>query len=152
MKCNSIRKEDYLVTVCVLCTLSLEVWLLLPNIIAVKSLMPIHTVAAHWVFIRTRIEVKLKERSFRKVYHSIFIIPLSLLIVNIWKMDIWLSMALFHYTSSTSRSFPSCLCVLQSFFSNSNFSCFSLSGGVSNIVQCSTLESACEYLINRSVF
>lgn len=36
----------------------MEVWLLAPNIIAMKSLMQILAVAAHWVFIKLGMEVK----------------------------------------------------------------------------------------------
>ncbi len=133
MKCNSVRKEDDFVTVCVLCTLSF--W----KIMLTKYYCCWFTLSLHIRFLLEWRHESNFRGGFLKVYHSRFIIPLSLLIVNIWKMEIWHSVAQFHYLV-----FPTCCsCVL---LSNPHLSCLSsLSGCVSNIVQCSTLE----YLIKK---
>lgn len=52
--------------------------LLLPNIIAVKSLMLIHIVAAHWVFLRMIFRPNVRKEVFPKVFVSRCIIPLCL--------------------------------------------------------------------------
>lgn len=100
MRCNSIRKEDDCVTVCVLCTLSCflnffcffpKVWLLPPNIIAVESLMP--TVSA---LLFGRGGGRSLERGF---YESV---SFHFLIVNIWMKEVLLAQVQSHFPKSSS--------------------------------------------------
>lgn len=106
MKCYSIRKEDNFVTVCVLCTLSF--WksdyyhrIYLPSCPWCRFT---HRCTC-WGFIS---EVKLQ-----KVYHSRFIIPVSLTCKYLEDGDLALSGPL--SLSNSTSVFPLCSCPLQSF-------------------------------------
>lgn len=143
MKCNSIRKEDDFVTVCVLCTLSF--WKSdCHQILLLLCPWCQFTVPAHWIWLKWGYKSNFRKEVFWKC-----IIPdlsfHSLLIVNIWKTEIRLSMAQFHYQALPPGLSP--LFMRSSvFLSNPHLSCLPfLFGCVSNIVQCSTWE----YLIKR---
>lgn len=136
MKCYSIQKEDDFVTVCVLCTLSFfwKSWLLSPDIIAVESLMPVHATSGFF-FLFERGDTE--EEVFCWCIIPDFIIPVSLNCKYLENPALCGPVSL---SNSSSLSFPSGSCVLQSFWPTLHLPCLSsLSGCVSNIVQCSTL-------------